>query len=474
MSSEDRADGYVTDATYPDKFFRELSPVWLGYVAALAGVAAPDTAGAFHYLELGAGLGHSLIANAGAFPRAEFHACDVNPEHVAGARRHAAAFGVGNVRFHEASFEELLRRELPQFQFIVLHGVYSWVGAPARAAIRALLARRLAPGGIAYVSYNCQPGWASELPLRRILIELAATADGGSAERSAAALAALRELSAAEPRYLAANPEARAAIDAYGRNPSSYLAHEFMNAAWEPFYSIDVADELAPLGLSRIGSATLADNHLSLIADERMRDALGRLPSARQRELALDFAVNRRFRRDVFVRGAAEGTPTEVVRRLSAQPFGGAADPAALPARVRVPRGDLRFGDEFVAALRALLARGSLTLGAAAAELGGAQRDPAEILRNLVYLIAAGALQPFARARQIERPRGRLGFASDTVERAVRYVALHRETRAVPSTVLGNGVEIDPPAAERMLAAVEVEHAADPLVATWLRLGLLA
>src|SRR5690349_4739501 len=93
------AHGYVTDTSYTDQFFRELSPTWLNYAAALNGVAPRPLEGPFAYLELGCGFGASTVVNAGAFPQGEFHGCDIIPAHVDGARRHAAALGVANATF---------------------------------------------------------------------------------------------------------------------------------------------------------------------------------------------------------------------------------------------------------------------------------------------------------------------------------------------------------------------------------------
>ncbi len=97
--------------------------------------------------------------NAGAFPRGEFHACDFNPEHVEGGapvRERAGARRTS--QFHEASFERLLDEDLPPFDFIVLHGVYSWVGADARAAIRRIIQEKLASGGLVYVELQLHAG----------------------------------------------------------------------------------------------------------------------------------------------------------------------------------------------------------------------------------------------------------------------------------------------------------------------------
>src|SRR3954467_10211995 len=192
---------YVLDSTTPVRFFQGLPPACLTSVSAMNGVPAKPLDSAFTYLELGAGLAHSTVVNAGAFPRGEFHACDFNPEHIEAGRRYASALGLGNIQFHESSFERLLEKTLPPFDFIVLHGVYSWVGAESRAAIRRIIHEKLASGGLVYVSYNCMPGWASELPVRRLLVELASAARGDSAEKMRRAVELLTQMNAHGMRY---------------------------------------------------------------------------------------------------------------------------------------------------------------------------------------------------------------------------------------------------------------------------------
>ncbi len=85
-------------------------------------------------------------------------------------------------------------------------------------------------------------------------------------------------MSARGGRYFEANPEATRAIESYGRVPPNYLAHEFFNDTWQPFYSVDVMDEMAQAGASYIGSATLADNHPMLLVEDSATDALKNLP----------------------------------------------------------------------------------------------------------------------------------------------------------------------------------------------------
>src|SRR6185437_3911826 len=103
-------------------------------------------------------------------------------------------------------------------------------------------------------------------------------------------------------RFMEANPACAAAIAAYTRAPTPYVAHEFLNETWEPFYGVDVADQLQDAGVAYVGSATLADNHALLLVDESTLNRIGQLPEERQRRIALDFATNQQFRRDVFWR----------------------------------------------------------------------------------------------------------------------------------------------------------------------------
>jgi SAM-dependent methyltransferase len=460
--------GYVTDVRYPDTFFRELSPVWLNYVAALAGAFPRDVNRPFKYLELGCGFATSTVVNAGALPCGAFYACDFNPAHIEAGRNHAAGLGIDNIRFFETPFEELLEIDLPDFDFVVLHGVYSWVNSEARESIRRIIEQKLKPGGLLYLSYNCQPGWTVEAPLRRLLMELAATASGNTSERAALAAHTLQELGNSHLRYFRANPEASAAVDAYVRSPSNYLAHEFMSQTWELFYSTDILTEMTEIGLEYLGSATLPDNHPMLIVDERAATALASLPTQRQRHLAMDFAVNRRFRRDVFVRGHPHLGDADIARHLAATVIGSAGNPRQIATRVKVPRGEVSFQDSFIREIRQVMARRSMTIGEVVPALSGHGRDTVEIMRNVIFLIAAGMLHPFAKIFEpTEHPRMRK--ACPVLERALASAA-----PTIPCEALGNGVPVTRAEATALGAWLADSQTAEPdRVADFVRLGLI-
>ncbi|MBW8866881.1 MAG: methyltransferase regulatory domain-containing protein [Acidobacteria bacterium] len=473
------AHGYVTDTSYTDQFFRELAPAWLNYVAALNGAQPVAIEQPFVYLELGCGFGTSTVVNAGAYPQGAFHGCDIIPAHLDGGRRHAAAFGVGNVTFHEADFGQLLARDLPRCDFIVLHGVYSWVDDEARAAVRRVIDDRLKPGGLVYISYNCLPGWASEAPLRKLLVEFSRSHDGDTAQRTAAALDALTAFSRARPRYFNANPSALTAVEAWRKRDTEYVVHEFMNAAWQPFYAVDVADELAPIGLRYVGSATLADNHPPLVLDAESAKAVAALDTDRQRQLATDFATNQRFRRDVFVRDddARGRSASRSGERLFATVIGTARAPSGIGVRAAVPRGEIGFHDGFIRDVRALMARGSLPIADAVASLSQHGGNPEEIARNLIFLVAAGVLIPFARAHAVrDRAPNRQPRATRMLERAIACATGEQKGCTVPSEIMGNGFPLEPGearAVQAVLSGAAPDDTTRELLATLERIGLL-
>lgn len=90
----------------------------------------------FTYGDLGCGQGFNVNLVAAAHPGGEFHATDFNPVHIAGARRLARQAGATNIHFYDDSFEDFGRRtDLPDFDIIVLHGIFSRVSAENRRLI---------------------------------------------------------------------------------------------------------------------------------------------------------------------------------------------------------------------------------------------------------------------------------------------------------------------------------------------------
>ncbi|MDY0885070.1 class I SAM-dependent methyltransferase [Dongia soli] len=447
--------GYVTDTLYTENHYRELSPAWINYAALLNGCLPRPTDRDFTYIELGCGHGRTVMHLAAAFPKGRFYGVDFNPAHIDSATRYAAALGIGNVQFLERGFQDLVGAgkmpvpDLPDFDFIALHGVYSWISVEARQAVQRLIFEKLKPGGLVYNSYNCLPGWAAEAPVRRLFVEFAAVEQGGSGDRMKKALAHAGELQALKAGYLARYPAVGEAIAQHLKRPANYMAHEYLNADWNPFYSVDVADEMAAAKLDFAGAATLMENHLDLMMNDNVSAFVTRQPTARLRQLMKDFLYNQRFRRDVFVRGHARLGPAEIMANLRGQSF--IALKPMSGNKLTVPRGEISFDGEILPSLNEIFAAGSVTLEEAAKAITKKGGKTGGLERVINILAASGTLAPAAypyRPVKAYAPPARLRFKHAANQHLLqRVMARSDSSRAIIVPAYGNIVTISIPQA---------------------------
>lgn len=245
--SDTDAEGYVEDIPYTYGYQPDLDPLRMQAALRRAGIVPPAVAAA---CELGFGQGLSLAIHAVA-GGARWYGTDINPAHV--ATLHGLVAGTGaEVEACAQSFAGFCARDdLPQFDFIGLHGVWSWVSAANRGRILGFVERRLRLGGALYLSYNALPGWAAMLPLRAALVGHAAALPASTPLTarigSAMAYTAARVLRDAD--WVDANPGLEAEWRAIRHKDVAYLAHEFFNRDWAPMAPQEVAVALRDAGL---------------------------------------------------------------------------------------------------------------------------------------------------------------------------------------------------------------------------------
>jgi SAM-dependent methyltransferase len=295
------AAGYVTDVTYVPGFYPSMAPTALRHVAALNRVAPPRVADGFRYLELGCGLGRSLTTLAAANPQGDFVGIDVNPEHTASIARDVEAGGLRNVRVVTSSFGTA-PDDLGRFDFVALHGIWSWVSQQVREEILHLLDRSLAPGGLVLVSYNAMPGWAHLQPIRGILRQYAALRQGDSLQRIKDALAYLVFIRDKHAKYFDDNPRAAAYVDALLKQDAKYLAHEYLNEHWTSFYFAEVATAFGAAGLPFVGSLPVHTNFWDLCVRPEFQELFRTTTNRLVTEAHKDFCANTAFRWDVYAR----------------------------------------------------------------------------------------------------------------------------------------------------------------------------
>lgn len=389
--------GYVTDVAYTSNFYRETTPVWLATAALLLGHRPPSLSAPFRYADLGCGNGFTALTVAATSPQAEVWGFDFNPAHVETARELAARAGLTNVHFVETGFAELAAlpaAALPEFDFVVSHGVASWISPENRRAMLAVIRQRLRPGGLAYLSYNVATGWGSMVPLRALMRMLAQASPSRTDQAAIEAMDTIDRLKAAGALFFAANPGLEARLQDMRRQDPRYLAHEFLNRDWNPLMFADVAAEMAECKCDYIGSATLAENIDPASAPAAM---LGMLAEARDpilRETLRDFASGQGFRRDIYRRGVSAMPSGEHRAMLEAITIAPTGQPAPTPITFSTSIGTITGQSETYQPIVDRLRQGSVTVAELQAGVPFAGRSPVELLQAVSLMISGGYAHP--------------------------------------------------------------------------------
>jgi methyltransferase-like protein/ubiquinone/menaquinone biosynthesis C-methylase UbiE len=143
-------------------------PDYLETIARLRGMQPVPTPRA-RILELGCGTGKNLLPLAVRYPEATFVGVDVSGNQIATARHVAEELRLSNVELRQQDILTL-DTQLGTFDYIIAHGVYSWVDEPVRDKLLAICQEHLAPHGMAYVNYKTYPGWRIHDMFRNLML----------------------------------------------------------------------------------------------------------------------------------------------------------------------------------------------------------------------------------------------------------------------------------------------------------------
>lgn len=310
-------EGYFTDSAYVYGYYREQSPNFMRWCLLVNGFMSPEITENSCHCELGFGQGLSANIHAAATP-GKFFGTDFNPAHAANANELATISGT-NAKFFEDSFDEFYKRDdLPKFDSISLHGIWSWVSAENRQHIVEIARQHLNSGGVLYNSYNCLPGWAPAAPLRELFALYDKTNVGGGSntkERVESALNFIGEMIDAEPAYTNIAPNFKTSFERLKDLDRDYIAHEYLNDIWDLMYFTDVVELLQTAKLNYATTAMPIEGE-SMYLPEKVRDFLGKFDNPIMIEQLKDYFINRQFRKDLFVRGVRRMMPMEVFERV--------------------------------------------------------------------------------------------------------------------------------------------------------------
>jgi len=310
--------GYVADIGYTFGYYTELNPQRLRLPFLYQKLAPPDVGTA---CELGFGQGMSVNLHAAASDT-KWNGTDFNPSQAAFAQ-HLARESGSQADLTDQAFEQFCARtDLPDFDYIGLHGIWSWISDTNRAVIVDFIARKLKVGGVLYISYNTQPGWAAMVPLRDLLTEhsnVMGSSGQGVVPRIDAALEFADRLMATNPHYAKANPQVAERLQKLKGQDRNYLAHEYFNRDWLPMPISRMAEWLTPAKLSYACSANLLDHVDAIHLTVEQQALIAGIPDPLFRQTVRDFCVNQQFRKDYWVKGPRKLSGIAQVETLRAQ-----------------------------------------------------------------------------------------------------------------------------------------------------------
>jgi methyltransferase-like protein len=284
---------------YESIAFPETHPSHLAVLGRLFGLPTADPEGC-RVLELGCASGGNLIPMAWHLPGAHFLGIDLSGAQIQEGTRLIEQLGLTNVELRQGDILAL-DEGLGEYDYIVAHGVYSWVPAAVRAHLLRLAPHLLAPDGLFYVSYNTLPGWRMRGMLRDILLYACRDADTPQA-RLAAAQAALERLQAALHRLDALS--ARYLTEEIKRLRSvhpSYLLFEYLAEHNRAFLFSDFFAHAEAAGLRYLCDTDLRTLFPSTYGAD-VEGSLEPIEDGVELEQWLDFVTNRNFRQSVLCR----------------------------------------------------------------------------------------------------------------------------------------------------------------------------
>ena len=269
-------------------------------LATLGGILGLDPAPVetCRVLELGCASGRNIIPMASILPEAEFVGMDISSVQIADGERFAAELGVDNVRLVHGSFADI-GPDFGTFDYIISHGILSWVPPAVRECVYKVSKQNLAPHGVAYISYNTYPGWHMPNMLREMMQHhtAAVTSPADKVREARELLDFLCQATVGEDsafgKFVATEQDMLSAM------PDGYFYHDHLEETNSALYFHQFVEAAGRHGLQYVSDAQIAKLWANNFAPG-VAEVLHGMGDPLKTEQYMDFVLNRRFRRSLL------------------------------------------------------------------------------------------------------------------------------------------------------------------------------
>jgi methyltransferase-like protein len=297
MTENTSRDTSYDEIPYESHPFPQTHPERLATIGRLFGMSpAPVTQ--CRVLELGCGNGGNLIPMAYSLPESQFVGVDLSKQHAERGWEGIRDLGLRNIRIEHASVTEI-DESWGTFDYIICHGVYSWVANEVQEKILSISSKNLKPQGIAYISYNTYPGWHLRGMIRHMMLYHALQfKDTSNRIKQARALIDFLEQSVSSDKPV--SPLLKDEIKVIRESKDWYLFHEHMEEFNVPLYFHQFVERAEKHDMQYLGEAEFATMMTSGFPQE-VSDTLNRISRDIIRvEQYMDFLRYRYFRRTLL------------------------------------------------------------------------------------------------------------------------------------------------------------------------------
>jgi methyltransferase-like protein/2-polyprenyl-3-methyl-5-hydroxy-6-metoxy-1,4-benzoquinol methylase len=278
----------------------DFQPSALATYATLFGLQPPLVLKS-RILDLGCGDGTNIIGIAQAMPQAECVGVDFSPKQIEMGQSVIDGAGLKNVTLQCADINKMDIETFGKFDYIVLHGTFSWVAPETQAKILDICSQNLTPNGIVYISYNAYPGWYMQRIIRDLMIfhtEPLTNIHEKVKDARAVVEFVKQHNENKEGLYGKLLDEVSALV---AQQPDDHIGHEYLEEHNHPYYFHEFLTKVQQKGLEYVTDVEfrryLPTDYETLESYEEM--FRGDIFS---REQYLDFFYNRNFRSSVLCR----------------------------------------------------------------------------------------------------------------------------------------------------------------------------
>jgi len=432
--------GYVAEIGYTYGYYGELNPLRASLALISAGISPPSMG---VHCELGYGQGISVNMHAAA-STTQWYATDFNPSQALFAQN-LAVVSKANAQLTDQSFLEFCSRaDLPEFDSIGLHGIWSWVSNDNRAVIVDFIRRKLKVGGLVYISYNTLPGWSNFAPVRHLMTQhssVMGSQGSGVVSNIKNALAFTQGLMDTEPLFDKANPQARERFAKVSAQDQNYLAHEYFNLDWKPMYFSEIAQMLTSAKVDYACSANLLDHVDTVNITDKQANFLKAVTDNTLRETVRDYMVNQQFRRDYWIKGARRLTVPEQLEAFRGLPVVLTTSESDISLKITGNLGEVTLNENiYLPIIKCLSDHQVMTVGQIEKELNGKSIPIYSLIQAVLVLCGIGHLSVAQSDSGVQSARNTCRLINSHI---LDCATIRSEINYLASPVTGGGIPVN-------------------------------